>query len=111
MTLGSSGDDPNPIFSNDELVNTDSPVFYLITIDNDSDVPVTVTSLVDDVYGTITDCAGVGVTVAVAVGSSGPNVTTTVGSSTASPPLRKKPDMALASISARDENVSPYEGS
>jgi hypothetical protein len=52
------GDDANPIFSNDEVVTPSSVVMYLITIDNDSDVPVTITSLVDDVYGTISDCGG-----------------------------------------------------
>ncbi len=48
------GDDGDPIFSNDEVVTPGSSVTYLITIDNDSDVPVTITSLVDDVYGAVT---------------------------------------------------------
>ncbi|MCH7835782.1 MAG: hypothetical protein IH864_02850 [Chloroflexi bacterium] len=51
--------DGDGVFSNDELVPPGSTVFYLITIDNDSGVPVTITSLVDDVYGTITDCGGI----------------------------------------------------
>ncbi len=55
------GDDEGPFFSNDEVVSPESEVFYLITIDNDSDVSVTIMSLVDNVYGTITDCAGTNV--------------------------------------------------
>ncbi len=56
------GDDPNPIFSNDEVVTPGSPVTYLITIDNDSPVEVTITSLLDDVYGAVT-CLASGVDV------------------------------------------------
>ncbi len=52
------GDDPNPLFSNNEVVTPNSDVTYLITIDNDSAVPVTITSLVDNVYGSIIDCRG-----------------------------------------------------
>lgn len=52
------GDDGNPIFTNDELVTPGSPVTYLITIDNDSPVEVTITSLLDDVYGAVTCLAG-----------------------------------------------------
>ncbi|MDO8615581.1 MAG: glycosyl hydrolase family 18 protein [Dehalococcoidia bacterium] len=44
------GDDENPTFTNDETVTPASEVTYLITIDNDSSVPVTVSSLVDDIY-------------------------------------------------------------
>lgn len=54
----SDGDDADPIFTNDELVTPSSPVIYLITIDNDSPVEVTITSLVDDVYGAVTCLAG-----------------------------------------------------
>jgi hypothetical protein len=44
------GDDDNFSYTNDERVTTGSSVTYLVTIDNDSDVPVTVSSLLDDVY-------------------------------------------------------------
>lgn len=48
------GDDPGLTFSNEELVTPGTPVTYLITIDNDSDVPVTIKSLADDEYGSVT---------------------------------------------------------
>lgn len=44
------GDDSGGTFTNGEVVTPGSEVTYLITIDNDADVPVTVTSLIDDVY-------------------------------------------------------------
>ena len=44
------GDDPDTTFSNNELVTPGSDVTYLITIDNDTDAPVTIKSIVDDVY-------------------------------------------------------------
>jgi hypothetical protein len=44
------GDDPGTTFSNNELVTPGSDVTYLVTIDNDTDAPVTVQSIVDDVY-------------------------------------------------------------
>jgi hypothetical protein len=44
------GDDEDGAFTNDEIVTPGSSVVYLITIDNDSNVPVTVSSLVDSVY-------------------------------------------------------------
>jgi uncharacterized repeat protein (TIGR01451 family) len=47
------GDDDGGGFSNDETVTPGSDVTYLITIDNDSDVPVTVTSIVDSVYADV----------------------------------------------------------
>lgn len=47
------GDDEGGTFSNGEVVTPGSDVTYLITIDNDSDVPVTVKSLVDDKYSDI----------------------------------------------------------
>ena len=56
------GDDDDPIFTNDEVVKPGSPVTYLITIDNDSPVEVTITSLLDDVYPGIT-CLADGVDV------------------------------------------------
>jgi hypothetical protein len=48
------GDDDGGTFSNGEVVTPGSDVTYLVTIDNDSDVPVTVSSLVDDTYSDIT---------------------------------------------------------
>jgi hypothetical protein len=47
------GDDEGGTYSNGEIVTPGSEVTYLITIDNDADVPVTVTSLIDDVYDDI----------------------------------------------------------
>ncbi|HVP04336.1 MAG TPA: glycosyl hydrolase family 18 protein [Dehalococcoidia bacterium] len=47
------GDDDGGTFSNGEIVSPGSEVTYLITIDNDGDVPVTVTSLIDDTYADI----------------------------------------------------------
>jgi hypothetical protein len=44
------GDDPDTTFSNQELTSAGSSIVYLITIDNDSAVEVTVISLLDDVY-------------------------------------------------------------
>ncbi|HUF52558.1 MAG TPA: glycosyl hydrolase family 18 protein [Dehalococcoidia bacterium] len=48
------GDDEDGSFSNDETVSPESTVTYLVTIDNDSNVPVTISSLVDDTYGAVT---------------------------------------------------------
>jgi hypothetical protein len=48
------GDDAGSTYSNSEIVSPGSDVTHLITIDNDSDVPVTVTSLIDDVYSGVT---------------------------------------------------------
>jgi uncharacterized repeat protein (TIGR01451 family) len=47
------GDDDGGGFSNAEITSPGSTVTYLITIDNDSDVPVTVTSLLDTIYSDI----------------------------------------------------------
>ncbi len=47
------GDDSDSVFTNDELTTPGSTVTYLVTIDNDSDVPVTISSLVDDKYDNI----------------------------------------------------------
>lgn len=44
------GDDDDSVFSNDEITSPGSAVVYLITIDNDSDVPVTIESLADTLY-------------------------------------------------------------
>ncbi len=44
------GDDLDTTFSNNELVTPGSDVTYLVTIDNDTNAPVTITSIVDDVY-------------------------------------------------------------
>lgn len=55
------GDDAGGTYSNGEVVSPGSEVTYLITIDNDSDVPVTVSSLIDDTYTDIvceTDAGG-----------------------------------------------------
>ena len=41
-------------FTNEETVTPRSEVTYLITVDNDSTVPVTVSSLVDDIYTDVT---------------------------------------------------------
>ena len=58
------GSDPDAEFSKSEETTAGLPVTYLITIDNDSNVPVTIVSLVDDVYGPITLCLdGSGVSV------------------------------------------------
>jgi len=48
------GDDPDGQFSNNETTSPGSTVTYLVTIDNDSPEPVTIVSLVDDVYGNVT---------------------------------------------------------
>lgn len=47
------GDDPLGAFSNDEKVTPASQVTYLVTFDNDADVPVTVVSLIDNTYENI----------------------------------------------------------
>jgi uncharacterized repeat protein (TIGR01451 family) len=53
------GSDEDTAYSNNELVEPGSEVTYLITIDNDSSVPVSVTSLVDSLYPDA-DCEGNG---------------------------------------------------
>ncbi len=47
------GDDAGGTYSNGEIVSPGSEITYLISIDNDSDVPVTVISLIDDYYDDI----------------------------------------------------------
>jgi uncharacterized repeat protein (TIGR01451 family) len=55
------GDDGDSAFSNNEIVTPGSEVTYLISIDNDSSVPVTVASLVDTLYPDVeADCRGPG---------------------------------------------------
>jgi hypothetical protein len=44
------GDDADNEYTNDEHITAGSDVTYLITIDNDTNGPVTITSLVDDLY-------------------------------------------------------------
>lgn len=51
------GDDDGSEVTNDETTSPGSQVTYEVTIDNDSDVPVTITDITDDYYGTI-DCGG-----------------------------------------------------
>jgi len=63
------GDDDGGAFSNSETVSPGSQVTYLVTIDNDSDVPVTIESLVDDTYPDVdceTDQAGAAIGAALA---------------------------------------------
>jgi hypothetical protein len=47
------GDDEDLAYSNEEHVSPGSSVTYLVTFDNDSDVPQTVASLIDDTYGEV----------------------------------------------------------
>ncbi|MEX0682931.1 MAG: glycosyl hydrolase family 18 protein [Dehalococcoidia bacterium] len=49
----SDGDDQNPTFTNAEEVTSGSEITYLVTIDNDSNVPVTINGLNDDTYGAV----------------------------------------------------------
>jgi len=44
------GDDSDQVFSDPETTSAGSTVTYRIVIDNDSDVPVTISSVVDDLY-------------------------------------------------------------
>ncbi|MBI2912736.1 MAG: hypothetical protein HYY03_02310 [Chloroflexi bacterium] len=57
------GDDADGQYTNNETVSPGSTVTYLVTFDNDSPEPVTIVSLVDDVYGNVTclDSEGEGV--------------------------------------------------
>jgi len=52
------GDDSGGVVTNDEVTSPGSTVTYEVTIDNDSDVPVTITDITDDIYGAV-DCGGV----------------------------------------------------
>lgn len=51
--LQAEGDDDNFSYSNDEKVTPNSTITYLVTIDNDTDAPVTVSSLIDDTYDNV----------------------------------------------------------
>jgi hypothetical protein len=50
VALKADGDDEDSVFTNDETVTPGSDVVYQVIIDNDSDVPITVTSLIDDQF-------------------------------------------------------------
>ena len=52
------GDDEGSGVSNDEVTSAGSEVTYEVTIDNDSDVPMTITDITDDIEGAV-DCGGV----------------------------------------------------
>jgi hypothetical protein len=53
------GDDEGGAYSNNEDVTPGSTITYLVTFDNDSDVSVTISSLIDNVYGEV-DCEAPG---------------------------------------------------
>ncbi len=53
------GDDADLVYSNTEIVTPGSDVTYLITIDNDSNVPVTIETLEDSLYSGV-ECKGPG---------------------------------------------------
>jgi hypothetical protein len=55
----SDGDDPGDFADDPETTATGSAVKYRIVIDNDSDVEVTITSIVDDLYPTA-ECLDIG---------------------------------------------------
>ena len=54
MGKRADGDDPDSIFSDPEQTSAGSDVTYRIVIDNDSPVPVTIQSIVDNVYPGVT---------------------------------------------------------
>jgi len=56
------GNDDDGTFSNDEIVTPGSTVTYLITFDNDFDVPVTITNFEDIFHGTDIICLNEGST-------------------------------------------------
>ena len=51
--LLADGDDEGSAYSNSEVVSPGSEITYLVTIDNDSNAPVAVESLLDEVYGDV----------------------------------------------------------
>jgi hypothetical protein len=51
------GDDGDAEFTNDEVTSPGSSVTYLVTIDNDSNVAVTIESLLDNTYPDV-ECIG-----------------------------------------------------
>ncbi len=71
--MRADGDDPDSEFTNNEITSPGSTVRYLVLIDNNSNVPVTITSLKDNVYGSITCDGGdvVGKTLAADDGDAG----------------------------------------
>jgi len=56
MGVRADGDDEDKTAENDEVTGPGSNVTYYVIIDNDSNVKVKVTSLIDSVHGSITDC-------------------------------------------------------
>lgn len=56
LGMKADGDDSNPTPTNDENTAPGSTITYWVIIDNDSSTKVTINSLVDSVYGNITDC-------------------------------------------------------
>ncbi len=56
LGVKADGSDDNKTPTNDESTAPGSTITYWVIIDNDSNVKVTITSLVDSVYGNITDC-------------------------------------------------------
>ncbi len=69
--VSADGDDEGSLPTNDEITSPGSQVKYEVTIDNDSDVPVTITDITDKWYGAI-DCGGVVGTVLDANDGDGP---------------------------------------
>ena len=60
MGVRADGDDSGKDATNDEKTSPGSTITYYVIIDNDSNLKVTVTSLVDSVYGNILDCKTAG---------------------------------------------------
>ena len=58
MDKTAEGTDADSDFTDDETTAVDSTVTFRVIIDNDSAQPVTITSVVDDVHGVISDCSG-----------------------------------------------------
>src|SRR5439155_12550161 len=56
LGVKADGDDEGTTPSNDEKTAVGSTITYIVIVDNDSGAKVTITSLVDNVYGNITDC-------------------------------------------------------
>jgi len=56
LGMKADGDDPDKTPTNDERTAPGSTITYWVIIDNDSSVKVTITSLIDTVYGNIADC-------------------------------------------------------
>ena len=60
MGVRADGDDSGKDATNDEKTAPGSTITYFVIIDNDSNLKVTVASLVDSVYGNIADCKTAG---------------------------------------------------